>query len=409
MGSLDAVFLFLRALTWRGALSLLDVATHPSYTLSINFLAPVRFKRSLDLEEVVEAFTERVLTRLVRETLRFEREGLRPERKRAWSQTKTRCPVRHHVERLADKVSFGELVALAVEAARLTAERFGPPWIPRPEGRRGRPPNYDPTLQAAPLLVKYRAESCLGLGFGGLAKRLQEIGFDARLPGRGGPPTPSPETLYRAFRKTPGWWLDEAVAQLDWLAAEEYARRFGRDGLDLFSLDSTELRLQGLVVVERAFKRVVAHETLYVAAASRLLTNTIVAVAAGKGAMGDAKPFILRLPAGSTLVTDGEFDAEPNYEEAAGRHVKLVCKVVRHGEKIGGRYRCRAAEAFDQEVYRGRKLVERVFGNVSSRRVTPLTYRLPETREKAMRLMAAGHNLKCLLTVEALTKLFKPL
>ena len=409
MGSLDVVFLFLRALTWRGALSLLDVATHPGYTLPISFLALVRSRRSLGLDETVEAFTGRVVKRLIREAQRSERERLRPERKRAWSQTKTRCPVRHHVERLAEGVSFREVVALAVEAARLTAGRLGSPWTPRLEGERGRPPNYDPTLQAAPLLLKHRAESSLGLGFGGLAKKLQGIGFDARLPGRGGTPTPSAETLYRAFTKTPAWWLDEAIAQLDRLAAEEYARRFGRDGLNLFSLDSTELRLQGLVVVERAFERVVAHETLYVAAASRVLTNTIVAVATGKGAMRDARPFILRLPAGSTLTADGEFDAEPNYEEAAERRVRLVCRVVRHGEKVGGWYRRRAAEAFDQEVYRGRRLVERVFGNASSRRVTPLTYRLPETREKAVRLIAAGHNLRCVLTMKALSQLFKPL
>ena len=42
MGSLDVLFLFLRALTWRGALALLDVATHPGYTLPINFIATVR-------------------------------------------------------------------------------------------------------------------------------------------------------------------------------------------------------------------------------------------------------------------------------------------------------------------------------------------------------------------------------
>lgn len=404
MEGIDAVFLLLKALTWRGALSLLDVATHPSYTLPINIIAIIRSNHPLGLGEVVEAFTERVVKRLVREAQHSERERLRPGRKRAWSKTKTRCPIRHHVERLTGKVPLEHLVDLAREAARKAEERLGPPWILNQMGQRGRPSRYDPALLVAALLVKDRIRS----GFRGLAKELCKVGFDARIPGREGPPTPSPETLYRAFRLTSAWWLDEAVARLDQMVAQRYARGFGSGGLSIFALDSTRLSLQGLEVVKRALERVVAHETLYVAAASRLLINTITAVGSGGGLMRDARPFILRLPAGSTLVVDGEFDTEPNHTMAAKRGIRLVSK-ARYGERVGGRYGPRAAETLDQEAYRGRKLVERVFGNISSRRVTPLTYRLPETREKAVRLIAAGHNLGCLLTVEALTRLFKPL
>ena len=403
----DSVFLFLKALTWRGTLSLLDIDTHPRYTLPFSFIATIRSSKVLELDEIVQNVAEQVADRLSREVQRSERDSLRPRQKQAWSRTKTRCPVRHHVDRFVEEVPFTNIMALALKTASLVAERLGPPWTIQPEGRRGRPPNYDPTLLAAALIVKHRAESCFGLGFGGLAKKLRAIEFDARLEGRGGPPTPSVGTLYIAFCKTPVRWLDEAVAQLDRLAAEEYAQRFGSDGLSLFALDSTGLRLQSLVVVERVFEKVVAHETLYVAAASRLLTNTIVAVTTGREAMRDAKPFIPLLPSGSILVVDQEFDAELNYELAAERDIKLICKAVKHSEKVGGRFRRRAAEDFDCEAYKTRKLVERVFGNASSRRVMPLTYRLPESRERAVRLVAAGHNLRCVLTVRALTSLFR--
>jgi len=101
-------------------------------------------------------------------------------------------------------------------------------------------------------------------------------------------------------------------------------------------------------------------------------------------------PFISVLPRGSRVLADGEFDVDTNYWAAIENGIDFQVKQRKGHIRKPGRKKGR--ENFDKKKYRKRKLGERFFGNLESRR-HHCYYRKSENRQKGMVLLGCEHNI----------------
>ena len=141
-------------------------------------------------------------------------------------------------------------------------------------------------------------------------------------------------------------------------------------------------------------------QTFGVTLLTRNLTNSIPCL---KLHTNRINPFLPLIPEGSVVLADPEFDVIENYENA-----DRVMLVVKQRICPGWRKnpaRKRALKLFDKKLYNRRKLGERVFGNIWSRK-TILHYREKETRHKGSLLVACAHNIQAYFACKVRSELF---
>jgi len=142
-----------------------------------------------------------------------------------------------------------------------------------------------------------------------------------------------------------------------------------------------------LVERERVMEQRLAKETEEITILTRIITNTVRAVAAHTNKIS---LFSASLEPGSIIYGDPEFDDRANYRDAEERKLDILIKPK--GVVARGTLRSAYMEkyAMNKDRYGRRKLGERPFGNAEKRSLK-CYYR--KDKEKGMKLYICAHNI----------------
>ena len=324
-------------------------------------------KENLSVEEAVDLISERVEESVIQEILREERYSLRDERKQPWSM-KTRRPFRGVIDKV--KITFRMMLELAERVAKELKS-------PLKTSKRGRPVVYDRIKLAAAILVKGMRS------FVDLSAELSNVRYDTTL--NGSERYPSSSELHNIFTQIPVEWVEEALQRLDDLSKEEFSKF--EEHLDTFVIDGSAL--SGDTLIERVVltKIRLIRDYFQYQALLRIATNTIRCIKKHSNKIAD---IVRNLPAGSIVLADPEYDVEVNYQVADESPIELQVK-QRKGDARKSRRKA-ARSLFERKKYSRRKLGERPFGNIESRR-SKCYYKLPESKLKGAVIIGCTHNI----------------
>jgi len=355
-----------RVLTERETLPLLDNAV-TSTLIPGSFFASCKLCSSFD--ELIANLSKRAVDRQVCETLRNERSLMRSEKKRPWA-FKTRRPFRGRIDKVT--ATFHE----KIELAEKVVDEIGQAW--KQSSGRGKPMKYDIKKLSAIILAKG------GLSFEKLAAELKNIKYDATLNGSGKSPCSS--YLHYIFdQKISVEWLNVAVKRFDEMPVACY-EKFD-ENLDVFVIDNSAISCITLEIRKFALTQRLMREQQWFLALTRNATHTVRAIVKSTNKID---PFIPYLPRGSRVLADGEFDVDTNYWNSIENGIDFQVKQRKGHVRKPGRKKGR--ENFDKQKYSKRKLGERFFGNLESRRHR-CYYKKPENRHKGMLLLGCEHNI----------------
>ena len=355
-----------RVLTERETLPLLDNAV-TNTLIPGSFFASCKLCSSFD--EIIANLSKRAVDRQVCETLRNERSLTRSEKKRPWA-FKTRRPFRGRIDKVT--ATFHE----KIELAEKVVDEIGPAW--KQSSGRGKPMKYDIKKLSAIILAKG------GLSFEKLAAELKNIKYDATLNGSGKSPCSS--YLHYIFdQKISVEWLNAAIKRFDEMSVACYAKF--DENLDVFVTDNSAISCITLEIRKFALTQRLMREQQWFLALTRNATHTVRAIVKSTNKID---PFIPYLPRGSRVLADGEFDVDTNYWNSIENGIDFQVKQRKgHVRKPG---RKKGQKNFDKQKYRKRKLGERFFGNLETRRHR-CYYRKPENRHKGILLLGCEHNI----------------
>ena len=355
-----------RVLAEREALPLLDNAV-TSTLIPGSFIAFCKLCSSFD--EIVADLSKRAVERQVGEMLRNDRYLLRPEKKRPWS-FKTRRPFRGRIDKVT--ATFRE----KLELAEKVVDEIGQAW--KQSSRRGKPMKYDIKKLSASILVKG------GLSFEKLAAELKNIKYDATLDGSSKSPCSS--YLHYIFdQKISVEWLNAAIKRFDEMSVACYTKF--DENLDVFVIDNSAISCITLEIRKFALTQRLMKEQQWFLALTRNATHTVRAIVKSTNKID---PFIPYLPRGSRVLADGEFDVDTNYWASIESGIDFQVKQRKGPIRKPGRKK--GQKNFDKQKYRKRKLGERFFGNLETRRHR-CCYRKPENRHKGILLLGCEHNI----------------
>jgi len=355
-----------RVLTERETLPLLDNAV-TSTLIPGSFFASCKLYSSFD--EIIANLSKRAVDRQVCETLRNERSLMRSEKKRPWA-FKTRRPFRGRIDKVT--ATFHE----KIELAEKVVDEIGQAW--KQSSGRGKPMKYDIKKLSAIILAKG------GLSFEKLAAELKNIKYDATLNGSGKSPCSS--YLHYIFdQKISVEWLNAAVKKFDEMSVACYAKF--DENLDVFVIDNSAISCITLEIRKFALTQRLMREQQWFLALTRNATHTVRAIVKSTNKVD---PFIPYLPRGSRVLADGEFDVDTNYWNSIENGIDFQVKQRKGHVRKPGRKKGR--KNFDKQKYSKRKLGERFFGNLESRRHR-CYYRKPENRHKGILLLGCEHNI----------------
>lgn len=355
-----------RVLTERETLPLLDNAV-TSTLIPGSFFASCKLCSSFD--EIIANLSKRAVDHQVNEMIRNEHSLLRPEKKRPWA-FKTRRPFRGRIDKVT--ATFHE----KIELAEKVVDEIGQAW--KQSSGRGKPMKYDIKKLSAIILAKG------GLSFEKLAAELKNIKYDATL--NGSSKSPCSSYLHYIFdQKISVEWLNAAVKRFDEMPVECYAKF--DENLDVFVIDNSAISCITLEIRKFALTQRLMREQQWFLALTRNATHTVRAIVKSTNKID---PFIPYLPRGSRVLADGEFDVDTNYWNSIENGIDFQVKQRKgHVRKPG---RKKGQKNFDKQKYRKRKLGERFFGNLESRRHR-CYYRKPENRHKGILLLGCEHNI----------------
>ena len=355
-----------RVLSEREALPLLDAAV-PSALIPGSFFAYCKLDGSFD--EIVSSVSKQAVERQIGDTLRNERYLLISEKKRPWA-FKTRRPFRGRTDKVT--ATFREKLELAEKAV----DEIGQAW--KQSSGRGKPMKYDIKKLSAIILAKG------GLSFEKLAAELKNIKYDATLNGSGKSPCSS--YLHYIFdQKISVEWLNAALRRFDEMSVACYTKF--DENLDVFVIDNSATSCVTLEIRKVAMIQRLMREQQWFLALTRNVTHTVRAIVKSTNKID---PFISYLPRGSRVLADGEFDVDTNYWRSIENDIDFQVKQRKGHVRKPGRKKGR--KNFDKQKYRKRKLGERFFGNLESRRHR-CYYRKPENRHKGILLLGCEHNI----------------
>ncbi len=298
--------------------------------------------------------------------------------------------------RVYDHAAGRELEHLIQTIVQLVEEE-GSPW-PEPESRRGRPRVHShlklATLAMLTLLLNlpYRKmESLLRL--------LKPV-----LPWN--EPSPDHSTIHAAVGAMPEGYAAKILERSSQLCIQEARWLRG-----LLAVDSTGVgtdRYEEAVIAMKDARRRV-HLKFHVLAI--LDYNIILMAQVTDETVGDAPTFrkmLNPLPdmEGSVLNGDKAYDADENYELVYSKKMRPNIKQRETGGKNRGkRFRRRAAEEFNPDIYRYRGLVEAIFGAKEVKSCLRTHCRLRHTRRLWGIAQAIGHNMEVLNRLECAQRL----
>jgi len=267
------------------------------------------------------------------------------------------------------------------------------PW-PRP--RRGRPPVHSSRKMAVICLLLV----ILDFSFRDMESLLPLL----KLPWR--EPSPDHSTIHEAMKKMPESYLNGILQKAAELCIQEAEWSRG-----LLAADSTGIetdRYEEAVIACKSAKRRI-HLKYHVLAI--LDYNIILSARLTPRSVGDSPTFrymLKRLPDMKECVlnADKAYDADENFKLAykKGLHPNIKQRET-HGRNRCRRFRRKAADEFNQAIYRYRGLVEGIFGAEESRNGLTTRYRLRDMQRKWGTILAIKHNIQVLNRIECAKRL----
>lgn len=353
-----------KALTKREFLPLM--CNHlPNNKIPGAYIALIRGK--IFYNEILNEIIKRTEKRTINDIQYKTRYSIRNEKKQPWS-IKTRAPFRGKIDNV--KITFKDKIKLAEKVT----QELGAPYE---QSKRGAPPTYDLKKVTATLLIKGMTS------FSDLSSKIKEIEYIMTIDKSEKYPCSS--ILHYTFEKIPKRYLEKAVERLDELSVECFLK-FEED-LNTFVTDNSAITCETLKEKTVTMKPELHREFHKYMAVTRNHTNTVRCV---KKASNKIKEFLPHIPKGSLLLADAEFDVEENYKDAHKFGIELQVKLKNHKPRKS--FRKQAKRDFDKKKYSKRKLGERYFGNLESRRFK-CYFRKTQNREKFTVLMACDHNI----------------
>lgn len=281
---------------------------------------------------------------------------------------------------LYDLAHSRELPAVTGELSRLV-EEAGDPW---PKPRRGRRPVHSPGKMVVICILTV----ILGVSYRDMETLLHML----RLPWQ--EPVPDHSTIHEAFRRIPEVYLNQMLARSARLCIAESGWVKG-----IVAADSTGVETDRYETVEVRLKKTRRRISIKYHVTAILDYNIILAARITGRRTADSptlRRMLKDLPRmdGSVFNADRAYDADRSceliYEKGMTPNIK---QRGTEGTNRGLRYRRRAAEEFDEAVYRYRGLVEGIFGEEEAGRGLKTRYRLRRMQRRWGFARAIGHNL----------------
>jgi len=269
-----------------------------------------------NIEEAVEMCVNATVEALVGQILRQEKDGLKPDRKKPWSQITTRDPTnddaREKAERMSKIEAFHGLLRLAkeYEAIRpLKAKRFGPK------------PYYDRVMVAVAFVMKDYGplES-----FKSLRDFLMGHGLDFRVSNKAKHPIPSLTRLKELYRdRDIKEWMRAFLEWLERAKGRPIAYYLGAEKME-YVADSTKITSRYLDIANVGVKKTLRRRTHTVKFLVNITTNMTADVELGES--HQITDFMAVIPRNATMYSDAEFFTEKNCEFALAKGIDFQVK-----------------------------------------------------------------------------------
>ena len=280
-----------------------------------------------------------------------------------------------------------------LEAVISLVEEAGEPW---PKPRRGRPPVHSSLRMAFICLLM----AALDPSYRDMESLLPFL----KLPWN--KPTPDHSTIHEAMERMPQRYLERILQRASGLCIAEAEWSKG-----LLAADSTGIetyRYEKAVIACKSSRRRI-HLKYHVLAI--LDYDIILSARLTPKDIGDSPTFrmmLKHLPDMEDGILNGDkaYDVDENFKLAykKGLHPNIKHRET-HGRNRCRRFRKRAANEFDQAIYRYRGLVEGIFGAEESKNGLATRYRRKDTQRKWGTILAIKHNIEVLNRIECAKQL----
>ncbi len=276
-----------------------------------------------------------------------------------------------------------ELPAVIDELARLVDE-IGDPW---PTSKRGRPPVHSPRKMAVVCVLTVT----LGISY----RNMETLLYILKLPWQ--EPVPDHSTIHEAFKRMPEAYLNQILAKSARLCIAESGWVKG-----IVAADSTGVETDRYETVDLKMKKTKRMISIKYHVVAILDYNIIMAAKITSRRTADSptlRQMLKSLPQmeGSIFNADKGYDSDWNCMLVYAKGMKPNIKQRKtEGTNRGLRYRRRAAEEFNDAVYRYRGLVEGIFGAEEVENGLETRCRLRWMQRRWGLARAIGHNLAVL-------------
>lgn len=297
--------------------------------------------------------------------------------------SKGRHKRRERYWKLYDLARSRELPVVIDELARLVDEA-GDPW---PKAVRGRRPVHSPRKMVVICVLTV----VLGISYRSMETLLHLL----MLPWQ--EPVPDHSTIHEAFKRIPETYINHVLARSAALCIAESGWMKG-----IVAADSTGIETDRYEGVEVRLKKTRRRINIKYHVTAILDYNIIMAAKVTSRKTADSptlRQMLKKLPQmeGSIFNADKAYDSDKNcmliYDKGMKPNIKQRGK---EGTNRSLRFRRRAAEEFNDALYRYRGLVEGIFGAEESRKGLKTRSRLKGMQRRWGLARAVGHNLAVL-------------
>ena len=356
------------------------------------FIIPRWFPR--DVEEAVELCVDATVSILAEWEKKREKDRLKPEKKRPWSNKYTRDPTNDDAR---EKVG---------EMGVMEAFRFVKPLVekyasiePMETSKFGPSPYYDQYSAVAIFIVKEMAHK----GFKYIRERLMENNVDLRISDKAKNLVPSVTRLKELYRnKRVRKWMRGFLRLLNSSLGAPIVKYLGAEREECV-VDGTKVTTRYLNVVVIGLKKTLKRQTFTVKFLVDINTNMPVGATVSES--HQVTDFIDELPENSTLYGDSEFFAEKNCEKALARGIDFQVKPRKSVN--GGPAIKEVKSKFDPKKYRRRKNGERGAKPYSNDSRLKTRFKGREAWETLALSIALAEACKRLRVLKTKKKLFK--
>ncbi|MEM3551407.1 MAG: transposase [Candidatus Bathyarchaeia archaeon] len=272
--------------------------------------------------------------------------------------------------RLYEFAHSKELSEVVDELARLV-DKVGDSW---PKPKRGRPAVHSPRKMVVICVLTV----IMGFSY----RRMEALLRMLRLPWLG-EPVPDHSTIHEAFRRMSEAYLNRLLERSAEFCVEESGWVRG-----VVAADSTGVETDRYETVEVKLQKLRRKINVKFHIIAVLDYNIILAAKVTSQRTGDSptlKSMLTHLHQmeGSIFNADKAYDSDKNCELIYTKKMKPNIKQrITQGRNRGLRYRRKAAEEFDEAVYRYRGLIEGIFGAIEAGKGLKTRCRLRRTQRR---------------------------